>query len=392
MKNTSLSLPMTMVISGGVTILSCVSEVRVVMNKLNPDANIPTRREFLFSISALAFSQIARTAQPVALKSFGISQASFRIRFTQAAQASETKEPAIPAEKYIDLCKSFGGDGCQFDFGLLSSTDEDYLKHLRRSLEDKGMFLELSMPAQWLADQNTLTNAAAVAKELGVTRIRVAINGRRYEDFSSYKQWKDFYSRWLEVMRQAEPVLKTQGLIVGIENHGDWMADELVEILRQISSPHLGACVDFGNNLALLENPLDVAQRLSPYAVTSLLKDMLITFTEDGFLLTDVPLGQGIIPLGKIMEILRKGRSDIHFCLEMITRDPWKIPIKSDKYWATYQQKDEDRIENFKSAILSKTSTAPIPKVSGMSSARMLAVEDDNIRKSVSYAKRTLGL
>lgn len=362
------------------------------MNKPNPDANTTTRREFLFSMSALAFFQVTRTAQPVALKSFGISQASFRIRFKQAAQASGTKEPAIPAEKYIDLCKSFGGDGCQFDFGLLSSTDEDYLKRLRRSLEDKGMFLELSMPAQWLADQTTLTNATAVAKELGVTRIRVAINGRRYEDFSSLKQWKDFYSRWLEVIRQAEPVLKTQGLIVGIENHGDWMADELLDILRQVSSPHLGACIDFGNSLSLLEDPLEVAQKLSPYAVTSLLKDMMISFSEDGFLLADVPLGQGIIPLAKIMEILRKGRSDIHFCLEMITRDPWKVPYKNEKYWVTFPEKDDARIQKFKNSILSKASAAPIPKVSGMSSARMLAVEDDNIRKSVSFAKRTLGL
>ncbi len=373
------------------TILSCVSEVRVVMNKSDPDAKNTTRREFLYSMSALALSQFTKTAQPVALKSFGIAQASFRNRFTQAAQANETKEPAIPAEKYIDLCKSFGGDGCQFDFSLLSSTDEDYLKRLRRSIEDKGMFLELSMPAQWLADQSTLTNAAAVAKELGATRIRVAINGRRYEDFSSLKQWKDFYSHWFEVMRQVEPLLKGQGLIVGIENHGDWMADELVEILRQIGSPHLGACVDFGNSLALLEDPLEVARKLSPYAVTSLLKDMTISSTEEGFLLTDVPLGQGIIPLAKIMEILRRGRSDIHFCLEMVTRDPWIVPFKKDKYWVTYEEKNEERIEKFKTSILSKASSTSLPKISGMSSPRMLAVEDDNIRKSVSYAKRTLG-
>jgi len=361
------------------------------MNKPDPDANNSTRREFLYSMSALALSQFTKAAQPVALKSFGIAQASFRIRFTQAAQANESKEPAIPAEKYIDLCKSFGGDGCQFDFSLLSSTDEDYLKRLRRSLEDKGMFLELSMPAQWLADQSTLTNAAAVAKELGVSRIRVAINGRRYEDFSSLKQWKDFYSHWFEVMRQAEPLLRGQGLIVGIENHGDWMADELVEILRQIGSPHLGACVDFGNSLALLEDPLEVARKLSPYAVTSLLKDMTISSTEDGFLLTDVPLGQGIIPLAKIMEILRRGRSDIHFCLDMVTRDPWKVPFMKDKYWVTYEEKNEGRIEKFKTSILSKASSTSLPKISGMSSPRMLAVEDDNIRKSVSYAKRTLG-
>ena len=362
------------------------------MNKPYPDCNIPTRREFLFSISVLALSQYVKPAQPIALKAFGIAQASFRIRSTQAAQAAGSEGPSIPAEKYIDLCKSFGGDGCQFDFNLLSSTDEDYLRRIHRSLEDKGMFLELSMPAQWLADQNSLTNAAAVAKELGATKIRVAINGRRYEEFSELKQWKDFFSHWSEVMRQAEPLLKKLGLVVGIENHRDWMADELAEILRQISSSYLGACVDFGNNLALLEDPLEVAQKLGPYAVTSHLKDMTLTASEEGFLLADVPLGQGILPIAKIMEIMRKGRSDIHFCLEMITRDPQTVPFKDDKYWATYEKRDEARIEKFKSTVLSKSSAASLSKISGMSSARMLAVEDENIRKCVSYAKRTLGL
>jgi 3-oxoisoapionate decarboxylase len=362
------------------------------MNKPNPASSLPTRREFMHSMSALALSQYVKPAQPVALKAFGIAEASFRIRSIQEAQATASDGPAIPAEKYIDLCKSFGGDGCQFDFKLLSSTDEDYLKRLHRSLDDKGMFLELSMPAQWLTEQNTLDNAAAVARELGVTRIRAAVNGRRYDEFSELKQWKDFYSHWSEVMRQAEPVLKKLGLVVGIENHRDWMADELAEILRQISSSHLGACVDFGNNLALLEDPLEVAQKLGPYAVTSHLKDVSLIPSEEGFLLADVPLGQGILPISKIMEIMRKGRSDIHFCLEMITRDPQSVPFKDDKYWATYEKRDEARVEKFKQTFLGKSSGSSFPKISGMSSARMLAVEDENIRKCVSYAKRTLGL
>ncbi|MFN8006542.1 MAG: TIM barrel protein [Terriglobia bacterium] len=352
----------------------------------------PTRREFLYSLSAVALSQLSRTAQPVALKTFGIAQASFRIRFLQAAQAVDTKGPAIPAEKYIDLCKSFGGDGAQFDFGLLSSTDEDYLKRLRRSLEDKGMFLELTLSPEWLGDSSTLTNAAAVAKELGAIRLRVTFSEKRYQAFSSLQQWKDTSARRVDVLRQAEPILKSQGLILGIENHGDWMADELVEVLRQIGSPHIGACVNFGNSLALLEDPVESAQKLGPYAVTSLLKDMVVLPSDGGCLLADVPLGQGIIPIAKIMEILRKGRSDIHFCLEMITQDPWKVPFKSDKYWAAYSERNEDRMDNFASAFLNKPSNFSPPKVSGMSSPRMLAVEDENIRKCVSYAKRTLGM
>jgi sugar phosphate isomerase/epimerase len=356
------------------------------------DSSLSSRREFLYSISALALLQTVKPAAP-ALKTYGIAYTSFPIRMRQAAQAAEQGAgPAIPAEKFIDLCKSFGGDGCQMAFSQLVSTDEDYLKRIRRAAEDKGMFLELSLSGQVLEDPAEFARVASVAQQLGVTRARVAINGRRYEEFFEMKKWKDFAARWQQVLLQAEPTLRQHKLSIGIENHKEWLADELATMLKKASSPYLGACVDFGNNLALLEDSVEVAEKLAPYAVTTHLKDMAVAPSEEGFLLSEVPLGQGILPLTKIMEVLRRSRSDIHFCLEMITRDPLKVPYLDDKYWVTYDKRDNAKIEKFKATILSKASASPLPKISGMSSQRMLAVEDDNLRRCVAYAKRTLGL
>src|SRR5215813_6119686 len=349
-----------------------------------------TRREFLYSVAALAFVQAVKPGTPSALKTLGIAYTSFPIRTRQADQGGEG--PAIPAEKFIDLCKSFGGDGCQMSLSQLASTDEDYLKRLRGALEDKGMFLELSLGGKVLADAEEFARVASVAQQLGVTRARVAINGRRYEEFPDLQKWKEFASHWRQVLLEAEPMLKQHKLTVGIENHKEWLVDELVDILKKASSPYLGACVDFGNNLALLEDSLPVAEKLAPYAVTTHLKDMAVAPSDEGFLLSEVPLGQGITPLAKIMEVLRRGRSDIHFCLEMITRDPLKVPYLDDKYWASYEKRDNAKIERFKASVLSKAWTKPLPKISGMSSQRMLAVEDDNVRRCVAYAKRTLGL
>ena len=363
------------------------------MNPFSLDEPVGSRRDFFYSVSALALSQIVKPGVNPALSTFGIVYTSFAIRSRQAAQAQEQSEiPAIPAEKFIDLCKSFGGDGCQMDLSQLTSTDEDYLKRLRRSLEEKGMFLELSIDANVLGDSSSLGNAASIATQLGVSRLRVGIDGRRYEEFFELRKWKDFATHWHGVLQQAEPILKQNRILLGVENHKEWLTEELVEMLRSIGSSYVGACVDFGNNLALLEDPLEVAQKLAPFAVTTHLKDMLVAPSEDGFSLSEVPLGQGMLPLAKMMEALRRGRADIHLCLEMITRDPLKVPYLSDKYWASYEKRDEGRIEKFKTNILSKAPKKPLPKVSGMSSARMLAIEDDNIRRSVAYAKRTLGL
>lgn len=254
------------------------------------------------------------------------------------------------------------------------------------------MFLELSINARALENSDALAQVAATARELGVSRLRTALNGRRYEEFFELKKWKDFAAHWQEALQQAEPVLKKHRLLVGIENHKEWLADELAEMLGRLNSPHFGACVDFGNNLALLEDSVEVAQKLAPYVVTTHMKDMAVSEYEEGFLLSEVPLGQGILPLAKIMELLRRSRSDIHFCLEMITRDPLRVPYLDEKYWASYEKRDAVRIDRFKSKILSQASAKPLPRISGMSSTKMLAVEDDNIRRCVSYSKRTLGL
>ncbi len=363
------------------------------MNSLQPNARPHSRRQFCQSLSAIFFGQLVKVKEVGPAGSFGIATGSFPIRMRQAAYSLGAGQAVgIPAEKFIDLCKSFGADGCQMDLDQLSSTESSYLNRIRLSAEEKGMFLELSLKAELLDDLDALTAAAAVAKELGVTRLRLAVNGRRYEEFSSESQWRDHMDRWQKKLQAAEPVLKRQSLHLGVENHKDWLSDEQVTMLKTIGSPLIGACVDFGNNLALLEDPLEVAQKLAPFAVCSHLKDMMVVESEDGFLLSEVPLGQGILPLAKMMEILRRGNPSICFCLEMITRDPLKVPYRENQYWATFGGRQESRIDRFKSLVLSRATTNPLLRISGMSSARMQAVEDDNIRRSVAYAKRTLGL
>jgi hypothetical protein len=67
-----------------------------------------TRREFLYSVSALALTQAVKPGTPSALKTLGIAYTSFPVRSRQAQAVQGDEGPAIPAEKFIDLCKSFG--------------------------------------------------------------------------------------------------------------------------------------------------------------------------------------------------------------------------------------------------------------------------------------------
>ena len=350
-----------------------------------------SRREFLASVTAVVAANSGLPVVAAPARTFGIAYTSFPIRIRQASQAGTNV--SLSAEKMIEVCHAFGGSGCQMDLARVTSSDADYLKRIRALLEAKGMFLELAVSARTLGDPEALSSAAAIAKQLGVSRLRTAmLSGRRYEDFSEMQKWKEFVDRSEQIIRQAEPTLKKNQLLLGIENHKDWLADELVEILRRASSPFVGACVDFGNNMALLEDPVELARKLAPYAVTTHLKDMAVRRYDQGFELSEVPLGEGIVPLGKIIDILRQARSDIHFCLEMITRDPLKVPYRDDRYWATFERRDQDRIQRFEASTLTRESSKPLPRISGLDATQMLKAEDENIRRSAAHAKGTLGL
>ncbi len=344
----------------------------------------------------MAAATFIKPAAEPAVKSYGVAYTSFAIRTRQAREEAGgrgNQVSAIPAEKFIDLCRSFGGDGCQMDLSQLVSTDAEYLKGVRARLESNGMFMELSVRAAAMESEDEIAKIAEAAHRLGVSRLRVAcLNGRRYETFHEMAKWKEFVAHWQKTLEKAEPALKKHGLTVGVENHKDWLADELVAMLKRIDSEHIGACVDFGNNLAMLEDSIEVAEKLAPYAVTTHLKDMAVRPYDEGFELSEVALGDGATPLAEIISTLRKHRPDIHICLEMITRDPLKVPYKTDHYWITHERRDEARIRKFENAVLKRAWTKPLPRVTGMDAAQALAFEDENLRRSAAYAKQTLKL
>jgi len=349
------------------------------------------RRNFL-SLSAAALAAPTVFGKPSG-RLFGIAWTSIPLRIGQARKVDPNKKPPVPADDFIELCHSFGAGGAQMGFDQLATTDSDYLKSLRVMLEKRGMFLELGVSAKMLESEDAFAPVAAAAKELGVERLRIAcLSGRRYETFAEMKTWQEFATHWKQVLRQSEPMLKKYKLQAGIENHKDWLADEQVEILKSVSSPYLGACVDFGNNLSLLEDSLEVARKLAPYVITTHLKDMAVKPYEDGFELSEVALGEGITPLKQIIEVLRKVRRDVPIVLEMITRDPLKVPYKTDKYWATYAERDNARVQKFERTVLSKPSAKPLPRITGLSSEQALAAENENIRRCVDYAKKHLGV
>ena len=354
-----------------------------------------TRRGFL---RALGASAVALGASPrgalAATGGYGIAFTSFAVRLQRGRDLIRGAGPVgLKAEALLALCRSFGADGCQLDIGQLESTEAAYLDGFKRQLGEAGLWVELAVPGKIFEDEAYFADVARVARALGAARLRVALlHGRRYEDFATLEEWRRFADHWREAVPRAKASLERHQLEVGIENHKDWRADELVELVRSAGSPYLGVCVDFGNNISLLEDPLDTVTRLAPYAVTTHLKDMALRPCESGFELSEVPLGTGICPLARMVGALREAKPRLPMVLEMITRDPLKVPYKEDRYWASFGGRDAARAAAFEKELLSKASAEPLPRVSTLALEAMQQREDENVRRSTAYARESLKL
>jgi 3-oxoisoapionate decarboxylase len=343
---------------------------------------MPSRREFLTVLG------LAPVLAPLTHRAMGVAYTSFAVRMLQGRDIMRTTASALPAAKFLELTIGFGGTGCQIDLSQLDPTDAGSLRTLRSVADQKRLFLELSVPAKHLESADAYDRVAAVAGQLGVARLRVALlSGRRYETFKTRDEWLAFATRWRTALLALRPAIDRHQLSIGIENHKDFLAAELVELLRAIDSPYVGACVDFGNNVALLEAPMDVVRQLAPFAVTTHVKDMAVRAYDDGFELSEVPLGAGFLPLGDMIVALRAAKPDVHLCLEMITRDPLKIPYRTDAYWIPFERRDAATIRRFEDTVLSKAWTKPLPRISNLSPPEQLAAEDENLRLCLSFAR-----
>jgi sugar phosphate isomerase/epimerase len=230
-----------------------------------------------------------------------------------------------------------------------------------------------------------------LAREAGASVSRsVLMGGRRYEVFKSMEDFRRFHAGAMRSLALAEPVVRKHKLKLAIENHKDLTTDEQIALLRKLGSEWVGALVDTGNNLALLEEPHAVVEALAPFAMSVHFKDMAVQPHADGFLLSEVPCGTGMLDLPRIASTLRRANPGIAFNLEMATRDPLKVPCLANDYWVTFPERKATQLEAALARVKANPPRQPAPQVSGKPVAQVLADEETNNRHGLAWMLKHL--
>jgi 3-oxoisoapionate decarboxylase len=350
-----------------------------------------TRRSMLGACAGALPALAAGPADPsdrhgslgLVIHSFGVRNAADRTR--------PSTERLTDATRFLDHARALKASGVQVGLGARDDSAADALRDHARAA---SMYLEgiASLPRDQ-ADVARFEAEVRTAKRAGANVVRTAmLSGRRYESFATTTAFRRFAESSFHSLSLAAPVVAKHDIRLAVENHKDWRADELIAILKRLGNDHVGVCLDTGNSIALLEDPMEVALALAPWAFTTHFKDMGLEEDRDGFLLAEVPLGTGILDLPRVVRALRAAQPEIRFNLEMITRDPLKVPCLTEGYWVTLADLPGRHLARMISLVRNHRPTHPLPRISPLPPDDRLGAEDENVRRCLAFARDHLDL
>lgn len=222
-------------------------------------------------------------------------------------------------------------DAVSLETCFLPPLDPPFLESLRKKLSDRNVegMLSWGHPRGLETGKNPaavedLKKTVEAARFLETRVLRIVCGGladRLQEPIPLQKE------RVLKMLPGIVEHAQAHDVVLAMENHLDFTADEQVEILQKINSPNLRVTLDTGNNLRNLEDPMEVVRKLAPYTAATHIKDVIATgkgnpVTEWRRFWPSAPLGQGIIDLPEVLRILRQNNYRGALNLEIDFLDP----------------------------------------------------------------------
>jgi len=143
-----------------------------------------------------------------------------------------------------------------------------------------------------------------------------------------------------EQIKEVLPQFEKKGIYIAIENHERHRVSELVNLIKKISSPFVGICLDTVNSFGALECPKEVIKTLAPYTINLHFKDFIIRRLNHkmGFEIIGSPAGEGMLDIQFVMDTLRQydQRPSPNVILELWTpyENSVEETIEKEKQWA----------------------------------------------------------
>ena len=199
------------------------------------------------------------------------------------------------AEDLIERAKELGVRCIQYGDNMpLEYLEEERLIRIGRRAKEEGILVEAGMRHM---SKERLIRYLNIARQMGAPLLRAIIDDRN-------GLFKPDLPETAGIIRDLLPVLEEYDIVLGIENHDRFTAEEYAELVERAGSPHVGMVVDTTNSLSNEESCRYVLEKLAPYCVCLHVKDYKIERLPGGFGLsiTGACPGEGRMDLREAVE------------------------------------------------------------------------------------------
>jgi sugar phosphate isomerase/epimerase len=115
------------------------------------------------------------------------------------------------------------------------------------------------------------------------------------------------------MFREGVRVAADYGIRMAVENHIDFTADEMLQLLDAVGSPWLGINFDTGNFLRLLDDPIRGMEKLARYVYATHIKDLKPCRgvpADAWYFFSSTPVGDGLVDNEKLVRKLAEAGYD----------------------------------------------------------------------------------
>jgi sugar phosphate isomerase/epimerase len=299
--------------------------------------------------------------------------------------------------EYLDYCSKLGAKVVHFsEIRFIGTLEDDHLRKVRERADTLGIQIEIGMrsvcpsstmfdPKQGTAEEQ-LTRMLHAARVVGSPIVRCVLGSAA--DRKSPGGIDARIEDTVKVLRTIRPRVIESGLKIAIENHaGDMQARELKRLIEEAGPDFVGACVDSGNPLWALEDPHLTLETLSPYVLTSHVRDSAVWRVPEGAAVAWVRMGEGNVGIDDYVQKYRRLCSGRALSLEVIVTPPRIYPYLSDaKFWDGYRSTPAWEFSRFL-ALVEKGKPVVPPAAS-----KEVAVqrEREDLEASMQYTRKLL--
>lgn len=211
---------------------------------------------------------------------------------------------------YLDRAHELGVDGVSLESCFFPEFGKDYLAELKGKLDEYN----LDRVFAWghpdgleggknLKAYDEMLEMMEYAVAIGAKVMRVVGSSLMFRFENHQEQIERLSKQFTDAMKEADKY----GLKLADENHIDFTADEMLQIINNVGHPNFGINFDTGNFMRLLDDPVKGAEKLAKHVFATHVKDLKPEKGQDvdhWHFFACTPVGDGLVDNQRLAQIL----------------------------------------------------------------------------------------